>query len=49
MAGQPASRGRLVLNVAEASGRTHEEQVVWDQSFVEGFVKGDILELLARA
>lgn len=41
MAGQPPSRGRLTLNVAEASGRTHEEQVVWDQSFVEGFVKGE--------
>lgn len=42
MAGQPPSRGRLTLNVAEASGRTHEEQVVWDQSFVEGFVKVEV-------
>ena len=33
-------RGYLVISAREASGKNKEEKVVWDPSFVEGFVKG---------
>ena len=33
-------RGYLVVNVAEASGKNKDDEVVWDPSFTEGFCKG---------
>jgi len=39
----PAERvkGYLVVSVCEASGKNKDDIVVWDPSFVEGFVKGE--------
>lgn len=33
-------RGYLVVTVCEATGKNKDDKVVWDPSFVEGFVKG---------
>jgi len=33
-------KGYLVVSVCEASGKNKDDIVVWDPSFVEGFVKG---------
>jgi hypothetical protein len=33
-------RGYLVVTVCEATGKNKDDTVVWDPSFVEGFVKG---------
>ncbi len=33
-------KGYLKISVAEASGKNKEDAIVWDSSFVEGFVKG---------
>ena len=33
-------RGYLVVTVCEATGKNKDDVVVWDPSFVEGFVKG---------
>ena len=33
-------KGHFIINVAEASGKNKEDQLVWDPNFVEGFVKG---------
>lgn len=40
MAEPPKLRGHFIINVAEASGKNKEDQLVWDPNFVEGFVKG---------
>lgn len=39
---EPAERvkGYLVVSVCEASGKNKDDIVVWDPTFVEGFVKG---------
>jgi hypothetical protein len=34
------AKGYLVVTVAEATGKNKDDVVVWDPSFVEGFVKG---------
>lgn len=41
-AAAPAERvkGYLVVSVCEASGKNKDDIVVWDPTFVEGFVKG---------
>lgn len=41
MSEPPKPKGHLVINVAEASGKNKEDQLVWDPNFVEGFVKGE--------
>lgn len=56
MAEPPKVKGHFIINVAEASGKNKEDQLVWDPNFVEGFVKGmidgllriEIMELQAR-
>ncbi|EIE25485.1 hypothetical protein COCSUDRAFT_40718 [Coccomyxa subellipsoidea C-169] len=40
MAEPPKIKGHFIINVAEASGKNKEDQLVWDPNFVEGFVKG---------
>ncbi|KAK9803657.1 hypothetical protein WJX72_009039 [[Myrmecia] bisecta] len=35
-------KGYLKISVAEASGKNKEDAVVWDSSFVEGFVKVEV-------
>jgi len=39
--GDAPPRGFLVVTVHEATGKNKDEVVVWDPSFVEGFVKGE--------
>ncbi|BDA41887.1 hypothetical protein COCOBI_02-6850 [Coccomyxa sp. Obi] len=38
----PKVKGHFIINVAEASGKNKEDQLVWDPNFVEGFVKVEI-------
>ncbi len=42
MAEPPKIKGHFIINVAEASGKNKEDQLVWDPNFVEGFVKGTV-------
>ena len=35
-------RGYLTVTVVEASGKTKEDDIVWEDHFREGFVKGTI-------
>lgn len=34
-------KGYLVVRVCEATGKNKDDAIVWDPSFVEGFVKGE--------
>lgn len=39
-------RGYLTVTVVEASGKTKEDEIVWEDHFQEGFVKGTIRDAL---
>lgn len=36
-------RGQLIVTVHESSGKNKDDEDVWDPTFTEGFVKGEIL------
>ena len=44
-----AVRGYLTVVVTQASSRTKANEVVWDDNFTEGFVKGEIDAMINKS
>ena len=39
-----SAKGQLLIKLLEASGENKDKQQLWDQNFVQGFVKGMALD-----